>query len=118
MSYERMLSEIRVNHTVVSYVDLITSTQQKFRVRALTGDVSVDSSAAVRRSFSFSCIDPTGELTPTEAGSALTPFGTEVRPYRGVRFTDGSEYAHPLGVFKLASATVADSAGGGVALSA
>lgn len=118
MSYERMLSEIRGNHTVVSYIDLITATQQKFRVRALSGDVSVDSSAAIRRSFSFSCIDPTGEITPTEAGSSLTPFGTEVRPYRGVRFADGSEYVHPLGVFRLSTTTVLDSASGGIAIQA
>lgn len=118
MSLERMLSEIRVSHTVVSYIDLTTPTNETFRVRALDGTVSVDGTAAIRRSFSFSCIDPTGELTPTGAGSALTPFGTEVRPYRGVKFDDGTAYAHPLGVFRLASTSVADTSSGGITIQA
>jgi hypothetical protein len=57
-------------------------------------------------------VDEVGTLTPTTSTSVLTPYGTEVRPYRGVKYDDGTTEVVPLGVFRLSKVTVADSVGG------
>lgn len=98
---DRFLSEIRTSHTAVSYVDVIGATQETVRLVAISGDVSVDRTASIRRSCSVTCIDPDGTWTPVGPESLLTPFGTEIRPYRGVKYSDGTEEVYPLGVFRI-----------------
>lgn len=112
---DRFSSEIRRSHTVVSYVDVISPTQEVRRLVAVDGEVTVDRTAAVRRAGKVSCIDPLGDFTPDSAGALLTPFGSEVRPYRGVRYGDGTEEVYPLGVFRISRCTIkeASSHGGG-----
>lgn len=113
----RLVEAIKKSHEVVSYVEIITPVQETIRVYATEGSVSVDGTAAVRRSCSFSCVDPDGKHTPRESGSALTPFGSEIRPYRGVRLSSGEELVYPLGVFRISDVDVSDSTEGGVEIS-
>lgn len=115
--YDRLAEAIRKSHDVVSYIDIITPVQETIRVYATEGDVKVDGTATIRRSCSFKCIDPDGSFTPSGPRSALTPFGTEVRPYRGARFTDGTEYAYPLGVFRVSTSDVVDTTENGIEIS-
>lgn len=49
------------------------------------GNVSVDRHKNVRRSCSIQVVDPLGELTPKTATDLLTPYGNELKLYRGVR---------------------------------
>lgn len=105
---DRFLEEIRTSHEVYTYVDLSSPTLESVRLTVTDGDVKVDRTAQVRRSCSLKCIDPTGELTPTGVGSVLTPYGTELRPYRGVRYADGTTEVYPLGVFRLAKSDIDD----------
>lgn len=106
------LAEIRKSHTVYAYVDVTSPSQETFRLPVVGGDVDVDRSSAVRRRCSVHCIDPAGTLVPEAAESILTPYGTEIRPYRGVKYSDGTVETVPLGVFRIAKVTVSDSIGG------
>lgn len=108
----RFLAEIRKSHTVYSYVDITSTNQQQFRLPVTSGDVQVDRTADVRRRCSVTCIDPSGDLVPQNAQSILTPYGTEIRPYRGVKYADGTTETVPLGVFRIAKVSVNDTVGG------
>lgn len=108
---DRFLAEIRTNHTMISYVVVTSPNQESARLEAVSGDVNVDRAASIRRSCSVTCIDPDGTWTPTGPESILTPYGTELRPYRGVRYADGVEEVYPLGVFRIAKADPVDTVG-------
>jgi hypothetical protein len=114
----RLLSEIRQSHTVFSYVDVISPTQERRRLPATGGEVSCDRTAAVRRTCKATCVDPLGDLVPSDTSSLLTPYGTELRPYRGVRYPATPEHPEgeidvlPLGVFRLAKVSIQDTTGG------
>lgn len=109
-------AEVAKSHTVLSYVDVVTPTGHTFRLVATGGSVQIDRTADVRRRCSISVVDPDGTITPKSAASILTPYGTELRPYRGVKYTSGvlagSFEVVPLGVFRLSVATVKDQVGG------
>lgn len=108
---DRFLREIRTSHEMISYVMVSSPTRESARLEAIGGDVSVDRTASIRRSCSITCIDSDGSWTPQGPQSVLTPFGTEIRPYRGVVYSDGTEEVQPLGVFRLAKADVTDKLG-------
>lgn len=109
---DRFYSEIRKSHTVVSYVDVIAPDQEARRLLILDGDVSCDRTAQVRRSLRCQAVDPTGEITPRNTGEILTPYGTELRAWRGVRYSDGTEEVAALGVFRLARSSITYKADG------
>lgn len=113
---DAFLAEIQKSHMVRSWVDVITHDNRTFRLQATGGEVNVDRTADVRRRCSVSCVDPTGEITPINAESILTPLGTELRLYRGVEYTSGVLAGKVetvlLGIFRLSKASVKDSVGG------
>lgn len=106
---DRFYREIRGSHTTISWIDVIAPDQELIRLPAIEGQVDVDRSAVVRRKLSCQCIDPLGLITPREDGEILTPYGTELRAYRGVKYTDGTTEIAPLGVFRLSKSSVSDS---------
>lgn len=119
----RFFTEIRRSHEVYSYIDVISPTLETVRLPAIGGDVKCDRTASVRRSCTASCVDPLGVLAPVDTDSLLTPFGTILKPYRGVRYHDGvrqpdgsigSIEVLPLGVFRLSKSNINDSTGGSV----
>lgn len=114
---DRLAKEVVRSHTAVSYVDAVSATKGRIRLSAVDGSVSVDGTATIRRSCSISCVDPTGVLTPVGPHSDLTPYGTELFPYRGVRYDDGTEELVPLGVFRLAKSSITDTSDAGVTIS-
>lgn len=107
---DRFYESIKKSHRVISWVDVIAPDQEVVRLPALDGQVDVDRSAAVRRKLTASCIDPTGLVTPREKGELLTPYGTELRAYRGVRYGDDPDDYEvcPLGVFRLSKSGITD----------
>ncbi|MFF5973749.1 DUF5047 domain-containing protein [Streptomyces sp. NPDC012769] len=109
---DRFYEEIKRSHTIVSWIDVISPDQEEVRLPAVEGQVDVDRTAAVRRKLSCQCIDPLGVLTPRTEGEVLTPYGTELRAYRGVRYTDGTEEVCSLGVFRLSKSTISDNNAG------
>lgn len=110
--YER----IRASHNIVSYVEMIAPDQEARRLEIVEGDVSCDRSAQVRRSLGCRVVDPLGQVTPRETGEVLTPYGTELRAYRGIEWQndDGtwSEEICPLGVFRLSKSSISYKADG------
>lgn len=109
---DRFLAEIRKSHTVLAYVDVTPPNKGTIRLTATDGSVSNDKSATIRRHLSMTCIDPTGALTKGDAEDYLAPYGTEVRPYRGVIYDDGTEEVVPLGVFRISDSSVVDKGNG------
>lgn len=102
---QRFLDEIRGSHTVYSYVDVIAPDQESRRLLVIDGEVNVDRTAQYRRAGRIDCIDVDGSFVPDGNQGILTPFGTEIRPYRGVKYADGTIEVYPLGVFRLSSAS-------------
>ena len=109
---DEFLAEIRRSHHVVSYVDVTSPTGETKRLTATGGSVMEDATAEILRRCSLSCYDADGTLTPKTANDLLTPYGTEVRPYRGVKYASGEEELIPLGVFRISQVDVDDSVGG------
>lgn len=109
---DEFYAEIRRSHTVISYVDVIGADLEIIRLSAIDGEVNVDGTAEFRRKLSVNCVDPTGRLTPRTEGEILTPYGTELRPYRGIRYADGETEVCPLGVFRLSKSDVSDVSSG------
>lgn len=105
---DRFYAEIRKSHTAVSYVDVITPELETIRLQLTDGEVDVDRTAQIRRHIMCSATDPFGRLTPRATGEILTPYGTELRAYRGVRYNDAEETEElaPLGVFRLSACTI------------
>lgn len=113
---DEFYDRIRRSHTVVAYVDVISPDQEVHRLLTLDGEVACDRTAQVRRSLNCRAVDPTGEITPRATGEILTPYGTELRAYRGIKWQqeDGSweQIVCPLGVFRLARSSIAYKADG------
>lgn len=104
----QFFEEISGSHTVFSYVDVLGPDNKVIRIDATDGNVNVDRTATYRRQCNITCVDPTGVITPKSEDDVLTPYGTEIRPYRGVRYAGGTVEVVPLGVFRLSKVTVTD----------
>lgn len=113
---DEFYKRIRLSHEVVSYIEMVTPDQETLPLLALEGEVAVDRSAQVRRSLNCRVIDTTGTITPRETGEVLTPYGTLLRAYRGIRWQDTSgewvEEICPLGVFRLSRSAITYKADG------
>lgn len=111
---DRFYEAIRKSHTIISWIDVIAPDQEVVRLPAIDGQVDVDGTAAFRRKLSCQCIDPTGLVTPRTEGEILTPYGTELRAYRGIRYSDDPEdyEACSLGVFRLSRSSITDNNAG------
>jgi hypothetical protein len=80
----------------------------------LSGEVTLDGTGGVRGKLNLTL--PAGEGTAT--WDLLSPIGTEVIPYRGVRFIDGTSEWVPLGVFGIDSQRMGYGADGTLSLTA
>lgn len=98
------------SHTVFSYVDVKGPNGISRRLEVTDGSVEVDKTAETRRRCTLTCVDPTGELTPRDVGDLLTPFGTEIKPFRGMMYsaTPGDHEVVPLGVFRISKVDISD----------
>jgi hypothetical protein len=70
--------------------------------------VSIDRTADVRRRCTITIVDDTGKYSPRSASDLLTPTGTEITVYRGVKYPSGIEEVVAVGVFRLSKATITD----------
>lgn len=105
---DRFYRELRRSHTVVTYINVIAPDLESVRLKVVDGEVACDRTAQVRRSITVQAVDPEGELTPRAVGEILTPYGTEIRPFRGVRYDDGTEEVAPMGVFRISTCTITE----------
>jgi hypothetical protein len=78
-------------------------------LRVLSGQVQVDATAAVRRRMTATLIDATGATIPNDPTDYLSPYGYELRLWRGFHFKDGSpSELVPLGTFRLSASKTSD----------
>lgn len=82
--------------------------------QVLSSRVTADVDRPTMRSLAISLVDPTGELSRTDAGQLLSPYDAEVQPWRGVVLPSGVPDWVPLGVFPLTRSEVSDSPSGTV----
>lgn len=110
---DAFLSAVRGSHRVVTRVAAYFDGEFVADLTPLDGSVSIDSRRAVRRTLSVSFADD-GTLVPSPGGTSgiLTPYGAELRVFRGVEFADGSQELAPLGVFIVTDVDLTDGASG------
>jgi hypothetical protein len=111
---QRLVNSLSRSHRVFSFVDVISPLRETLRLEATAGEIQVDRTADIRRRCTINCVDSTNSLLPDDDAVAgvLTPYGTEVRPYRGIIYGDGSYDVVPLGVFKLSKVSISDNPDG------
>lgn len=105
---------VRTSHTVVSTAEVWRGSQKVLDLPVASGTVTVNVNQAARRSCSVALFDDRAhnDLVPSTAFDALTPFGNELRLYRGVQFADGSQELVPLGVFVITAVEFSETAEG------
>lgn len=103
---------IRKGHVVVASADvLLNGSVIAPDLPIGGGSVQVDGSAAVRRRCSLTVIDAKGTLTGTPTAT-VSPYGREIRTYRGLRLPNGAVEKLCTGTFRISSVATADSSSG------
>jgi hypothetical protein len=107
-------SAIRTNHVVVSRAEIWNQNSKILDLEIDSGNVTINVNSIIRRSCSVRLITNRTEnnLVPDTGFDAITPFGNELRVYRGVRFDDGTEEYVPQGVFVMTDVKITDSNNG------
>lgn len=96
------------SYTAVSGADLYPAIGDTLYDLPVTdGEVRVDASAAVRRVLNNLQI-ASPDLLPSDAKNPAAPYGSEIRPWRGIRFPNGHIEKVPLGVFRITDADIND----------
>jgi hypothetical protein len=95
LAFERALRS--GSHTMISRLDV----EQGDVVSSfdfIDGEVTIDFDDRTRRSLDCEIVDPQSRIYDVMRG-LIDPYLSVVRPYRGIKFTDGSTELVPLGVF-------------------
>jgi len=102
---------VRTDHVVIAKAEIWATDQKLQTINIKDGFVSVDSSSAVRRTCEVSLLTEreSTNLVPDNDFDLITPFGNELRLYRGVQFEDGTQEYVPLGVFVITEVAIEDS---------
>jgi len=102
---------VRTDHIVVSKAEVWASDQKLQEINISDGSVKIDSGSAVRRTCEITLVTSrdSDNLVPNNDFDVLTPFGNELRLYRGVQYADGTEEYVPLGVFVITEVSINDS---------
>lgn len=101
---------IRTDHIAIAKAEIWNQEQKLITLDIAQGDVEISVQSATRRSCTVSLVTSrrTDNLVPDTDFDYLTPFGNELRLYRGVEFTDGTQEYVPLGVFVMTDINVED----------
>jgi hypothetical protein len=98
------------DHIVVSKVEIWNSGQYLTTISVDGGQVEVSSESAIRRTCQIALTTERAvtNLVPDTDFDYLTPFGNEMRLFRGIQFDDGTIEYIPLGVFVITEVTISD----------
>jgi hypothetical protein len=101
---------VRTDHIVIAKAEVWASDQKLQEINISEGSVSVNSSSAVRRTCEVTLVTgrELASLVPDNDFDLLTPFGNELRLFRGVQYYDGTQEYVPLGVFVITSVEIKD----------
>lgn len=102
---------VRTSHTAVATAEVWRGLQKILDLDVSEGQVQVSVNQSTRRTCSvgFSVSRLANDLVPDTAFDAITPFGNEIRLYRGIEFPDGTREMVPLGVFVITQVNVEES---------
>lgn len=98
------------NHKVALRADVLDNGLLVDTLEITGGEVSVDGTAAIRRTCTVTLTDPDGDLTPDAATDLLAPYGNELKLYRGATIS-GTDDTVPLGVFGIETCNVTGTRG-------
>lgn len=101
------------NHVAIAKAEIWNQSQKLIDLPISSGSVSCSVATAPRRICNVSLVQArTNNLVPNTGFDYLTPFGNEIRLYRGIQFSDGSTEYVPLGVFEITEVAINDSNAG------
>lgn len=107
---QTFLTELKQSHQVVCRADILQADRLVASdLKVVSGSVDIDASAATRRRCSCKIVDDTGLLFPNDAADVLSPYGYEIRLFRGIRLSTGVDELIPLGTFRISSSKVSTS---------
>ena len=99
---DRFLTRIAESHTPVTQVQLFLTDGRVIDLPHTGGSVTVDRSAAIRRTCTVTCSDPS--LIPRTPTDQLATYGALLRIARGVEYGNPDDVELvPIGVFRLDS---------------
>lgn len=102
------------DHVVIAKAEIWSSDRKLLTLDIDTGSVKVTTSNAIRRTCEVHLTTEreTTNLVPDDGFDYLAPFGNQLRLYRGVEFTDGTQEYVPLGVFVITEVKIEDTNNG------
>lgn len=97
-------------HTVIAKAEVWASDRKLLDLDIDSGKVTVSTNNSSRRTCEVHLTTnrTTDNLVPDNGFDFLAPFGNQLRVYRGIRFTDGTEEYIPLGVFVITEVQIED----------
>lgn len=102
------------SHTVIAKAEIWASDQKLSTLNIANGSVTVSAKNATRRvcEVTLSTSRDADNDVPDNDYDLLTPFGNELRLYRGIQYSDGTQEYIPLGVFVITDVAINDRADG------
>lgn len=102
------------SHTVIAKAEVWASDRKLTDLDIKSGKVSVSTTNAIRRTCEVVLHTESGytDLVPDSGYDFLTPFGNQLRLYRGIQFEDETQEYIPLGVFVITDVQVTDAING------
>lgn len=107
---------LKESHTALFRADVVRADQKLAELVVTGGDVTTEDGIAIQGSTSFTLVDPDGSMTVTEATDLLSPYGTEIKLWRGIGTgaEDPDDDLIPQGVFRITKYGIRDAASGGI----
>ena len=107
-------AEIKKDHTSLAIAEVWNSDRKLATLAIDKGRVSVSNNNTIRRTCEIHLITDrtTANLVPTTGFDNITPFGNELKLFRGVQYLDGSTEYIPLGVFAITDVMIKDTDSG------
>jgi hypothetical protein len=106
---------VRKSHVIKTKIEIYDTANGTILSEAqpISGSITIDNRRSVRRMCTLEFIDKDGTLVPTNnRSSVLLPYNREIKIYRGVVYSDGTEELVPLGVFIVTAVEISDSSQG------
>jgi len=101
---------VKTDHIVIAKAEIWSADRRLLTLSIDTGKVSVNTNNSIRRTceIHLTTTRETTNLVPDNGFDFLAPFGNQLRLYRGIQYTDGTQEYVPLGVFVITDVKVTD----------
>jgi hypothetical protein len=101
---------VQTDHIVIAKAEVWNSDRKLIDLDIDSGKVSVTTSSTIRRTceIHLTTTRTSTNLVPDDGFDYLAPFGNQLKLYRGIEYTDGTQEYVPLGVFVITEVKVTD----------